>query len=76
MRVRLDTDKLVVSDTGIGIGRDELGQVFERYRKGPESSGAGIGLSLVKRICDRHGWRIDLDSRPGEGTIATLHFAS
>lgn len=73
--VRLDTDRLVVSDTGTGIGSGEIDLVFQRYHKGPASSGAGIGLSLVKRICDRHGWRIDLDSRAGEGTVATLYFA-
>ncbi len=72
--VRLDNDALTVRDTGVGIDHDELGQVFQRYFRGAESGGTGIGLSLVKRICDRHGWRVDLDSGPG-GTIAKLRFA-
>jgi len=74
--VSLSDDRLVVSDTGPGIDQQELGQVFDRYHKGPDSEGAGIGLSLVKRICDRHGWRIALTSRPGGGTTATLHFTA
>lgn len=72
--VRIDADRLTVSDTGAGISDKEISQVFQRYHRGPESSGAGIGLSLVKRICDRHGWRIALDSRAGGGTTATLEF--
>ena len=74
--VRLDADRLTVSDTGVGIGEEEIHQVFQRYHRGPESSGAGIGLSLVKRICDRHGWRIALDSPATGGTTATLRFTS
>ena len=74
--VSLSDDRLVVSDTGPGIDQQELGQVIDRYHKGPDSEGAGIGLSLVKRICDRHGWRIALTSRPGGGTTATLHFTA
>ncbi len=74
--VRLDTDRLIVADTGIGIRKEEMPQVFERFHRGPESNGAGIGLSLVKRVCDRYGWRIALDSRPGGGTTATLDFGA
>ena len=73
--VRLCADRLVVSDTGIGISSEEIGQVFQRYYRGASSSGAGIGLSLVKRICDRQNWNIALESRPGGGTMATLRFS-
>lgn len=76
VRVQLLADRLVVADTGRGIGSEEMGRVFQRYYRGPESSGAGIGLSLVKRICDRHGWTIDLESSVGGGTAATLRFAA
>lgn len=74
VNVRLDLDRLVVSDTGIGIRHEELGRVFQRYYRGAASAGAGIGLSLVKRICDRYGWQIALESREGAGTTATLLF--
>jgi len=36
---------------------------------------AGIGLSLVKRICDRYGWRVRLESGEGHGTTVTVDFS-
>ena len=72
--VHLCADKLIVSDTGIGIEAEEMVRVFQRYYRGAASSGSGIGLSLVKRICDRQGWQIQLESRSGGGTRATLKF--
>ncbi|HTY04563.1 MAG TPA: HAMP domain-containing sensor histidine kinase [Rhodocyclaceae bacterium] len=72
--VHLDEHRLTVRDTGTGIRDADLHEVFQRYRRGPESSGAGIGLALVKRVCDRQGWTIALDSREGGGTTATLRF--
>lgn len=73
--VRLSADRLEVSDTGMGIRAEEIGRVFQRYYKGSASHGSGIGLSLVKRICDRCGWTIAIESREGQGTSATLIFA-
>ena len=72
--VSLHRDCLVVVDTGVGIGNDEIGRVFQRYYRGASSGGAGIGLSLVKRVCDRQHWEIALESRAGGGTTATLRF--
>ncbi len=74
IRITLDADRATVTDTGTGIRADELNRVFQRHYKGPTSQGAGIGLSLVKRICDRYGWRIAIDSREGVGTVAQLIF--
>jgi signal transduction histidine kinase len=48
---------------------------MERYYKGASSAGAGVGLSLVKRICDRYGWRISLESMEGQGTTARIDFS-
>ncbi len=74
IEISLYADRLVVSDTGIGIKADELARVFQRYYKGSASKGSGIGLSLVKRICDRYGWDVLIESREGEGTTAQLIF--
>lgn len=76
VEIQLLADRLVVRDTGIGIRADELARVFQRYYRGSASTGAGIGLSLVKRICDRYGWQVLIDSREGEGTTAQLVFRS
>jgi signal transduction histidine kinase len=72
--VRLEPGGLTVADTGVGIRDGEIGRVFERYYRGEGSSGAGIGLSLVKRVCDRLGWQITLAPGEGGGTLASLRF--
>jgi signal transduction histidine kinase len=72
--VALDAAMLTVRDSGSGIHDEALGRVFERHYRGADSAGAGIGLFLVKRICDRLGWQIALDSDPVKGTTATLRF--
>lgn len=74
VRVRLDATSLSVIDTGLGIPREALDKVFQRYYKGAHSAGAGIGLALVRKICDRYGWTIELASEEGSGTRATLRF--
>ena len=65
---------LIVTDTGAGIREEEIGRVFQRHFKGASSTGAGIGLSLVKRICDRYGWDTLIESTEGHGTTAQLFF--
>jgi heavy metal sensor kinase len=64
---------LEVRDTGVGIAPEALPHVFERFFRGDPArsaaaEGAGLGLSLVKWIADRHGARLSVDSRPNEGS--------
>jgi signal transduction histidine kinase len=73
--LRLEAERLIVRDTGVGMRPEELARALERYYKGASSAGAGVGLSLVKRICDRYGWRISLDSQEGQGTTAEIDFS-
>lgn len=72
--VTVESGQVVVQDTGTGIHSDEIGKVFQRHFKGKGSEGSGIGLSLVKRICDRYGWETILESIEGNGTTAQLIF--
>jgi signal transduction histidine kinase len=72
--IHLEADRLNVKDTGVGIKSEEIGRIFQRYHKGAASQGQGIGLSLAKRICDRYGWTITIESREGQGTEASLVF--
>lgn len=76
IRIQLDPRALVVSDEGVGIDADEQERVFERFYRGSQSKGAGIGLSLVRRICDRLGWRIELASQPSSGTSVRIDFTA
>lgn len=74
VRIQLDAQTLSVTDTGLGIPHAALDKAFQRLYKGTHSKGTGIGLSLVKKICDRYGWSITLDSKEGQGTRALLRF--
>jgi signal transduction histidine kinase len=63
---------LSVQDNGIGIRAEDSERIFEPFHQvsGPKSPGGGVGLGLAtcKRIVERHGGRIDVLSRQGEGT--------
>ena len=72
--IHQDSRSLVISDTGRGIPADAIDQAFLRHFRDISSSGAGIGLSLVKRICDRYGWLVRLESGEQQGTTVTVVF--
>ena len=66
---------LTVSDTGIGIPRDELPHVFDRFWRGREAaktSGSGIGLAIAAELALAHGGGLTARSEPGRGTAMTL----
>ncbi len=60
-----------VRDTGCGIAAADLARVTEPYFTRFER-GTGLGLALVSQIVLAHGWRMDIDSAPREGTTVTL----
>ncbi len=64
---------LEVADTGIGIAPDDLTRIGNPFfqvqgRCGRKNDGAGLGLSIVKRLVDLHGGELKVQSGPGEGT--------
>lgn len=63
---------VVVRDNGIGIPADHQGEVFELFRRlhgqDERGGGTGVGLAIVKRIVERHGGELWLESEPGCGT--------
>jgi PAS domain S-box-containing protein len=68
---------LIVSDSGVGIPSQHLAKVFDPFIQVPEHralnpEGMGLGLSIVRRICETHGGRIDIASTVGKGTSATV----
>ena len=76
-RERAMTARLDVRDTGIGIEPRARARVFERFYRADEArsrstDGAGLGLTLVKWIVDKHGAAIDIDSAPGRGSTFTV----
>src|SRR5207248_761819 len=80
VRVSRDAEAahLAIQDTGIGVHADAQPHLFDRFfradpARSPGVDGAGLGLSLAKWVVDRHGGRIEVQSRPGEGSTFTVH---
>ena len=77
LRKGTDTVKLEVEDNGIGIPRDQLDQIFERFTQVETSTtrryeGTGIGLALVKEIVKVHGGAIAVESELGHGSTFSI----
>ncbi len=77
--VRLSKNRLSVKDTGNGIAPDALRKIFDRFYREDAArtsakDGLGLGLALVKRIVDLHGWAIDVESEMGNGSAFTVKF--
>lgn len=74
--IRVSERRVEIRDTGAGIPAEELAHIFERHYRGRNAhqGGSGIGLSIVKRICDRQHWQIQVHSEVGSGTRVTLQF--
>jgi two-component system phosphate regulon sensor histidine kinase PhoR len=75
----LDDNKVVltVSDSGVGIEREQMAKIFNRFYRAKMTGtgrieGLGIGLSLVQEIVLLHGGDIKVASVPGEGTTFTV----
>lgn len=68
-------DSVIVRDTGIGMPADALERAFEPFYRAESSAakGSGLGLSIVRRLCDRFNWRIQLESELGIGTTASIY---
>jgi two-component system phosphate regulon sensor histidine kinase PhoR len=69
--------ELEVSDTGIGIAREHLPRLTERFyrvdgSRSRDTGGTGLGLSIVKHVAQRHGGEIEIQSEPGKGSSFRL----
>ncbi len=59
---------VTVTDDGAGIAPQDLPHVFDRFYKGRDSSGTGLGLPIAKHLVEAHGGTITAESQPGRGT--------
>jgi len=79
--VRLELDErdnwlvLRVIDQGLGISEDDLANIFEPFFRAHDVhhiQGTGLGLTIVKDCVERHGGRVTVNSKPGQGSIFTV----
>ena len=82
IKVIIQSQQLQIHDTGEGIHPDDLPHIFSPFYRGlndsesiQKTTGFGLGLSIVKRLCDQQGWQILISSEPGLGTKVTLIFS-
>jgi two-component system, OmpR family, sensor kinase len=66
-----------VRDQGVGISAEDFPHVFDRFYRGrnaiEQAGGSGLGLAVVRQIVEQHGGTVMIESRPGAGTLVSLH---
>ncbi|EAJ3814004.1 sensor histidine kinase, partial [Campylobacter coli] len=75
--IELKTGFLSIADTGCGISKSNLKHIFDRYaRFNTDQGGFGIGLSLVKKICDDNDIKIICESVENQGSVFELSWSA
>jgi PAS domain S-box-containing protein len=69
---------LMVSDTGVGIARQDLSRLFREFEQLPQAGGVrpegtGLGLALTRRFVELHGGKVEVESAPGKGSTFSVH---
>jgi signal transduction histidine kinase len=79
LRERTDRLRIEIADNGCGIPEEDLPHIFDRYYRSREKAGAaprgaglGLGLAIVQKILELHRSRLEIDSRPGDGTTVSF----
>lgn len=74
--VEIGERQVRVRDTGVGIPATKIEEMFRPFVRGEgrHRGGHGVGLTIVRRLSDRFGWPISVESTPGVGTTVTIDF--
>ena len=74
--ITVTATSVIIEDSGIGIPEDKVKHIFSPYVRGSNSMaiGHGVGLTIVKRLSDRFGWSLKVDSAPEVGTRVEVIF--
>lgn len=69
IKLTLKENFFTIKDEGVGIEKDKLDEIFELYKRGSNLAGGfGVGLSIVKQICNESKIKMDVSSKIGEGS--------
>jgi len=63
---------IIITDNGPGFPPELLSRAFERFVKGEQSTGHGLGLAFVQAVVTAHGGTVDLSTPPGGGAVISL----
>ena len=77
VRIIVEAAQVRVEDTGPGLSAEDAARLFERGYRGSGAGGTiggGIGLSIVRRLCELSGWQVSIAPRPERGAVAVLRF--
>ena len=80
LTVALTSTEFSVQDTGIGIAKENLERIFDRFftvdkSHNGKNGGFGLGLSVVRKLCRKAGWWISVESEMGKGSTFTVSFS-
>ena len=78
VRCRVEADHIAIEDTGPGLSTEDAERLFERGYRGSSvgnTTGGGIGLSIVRRLCELYGWKVSIAPREQGGAVAILRFS-
>lgn len=77
VRIVVEAGQVRIEDTGPGLSEEDAARLFERGYRGSGAGGTiggGIGLSIVRRLCELYGWTVSIAPRPERGAVAILRF--
>lgn len=75
VEVTLERNRISIQDTGPGMSPQEVEKAFQPWeRNRRQRGGFGVGLTIVRRLCDRFDWPLDISSEVGQGTCVTVTF--
>ncbi|MGB7860570.1 MAG: ATP-binding protein [Acidimicrobiia bacterium] len=75
LSLTVDGRRITVEDTGPGIADAEIDSIFNRFERGSDSSGSGLGLSIVRDLVEAHGGTIRASNRVGGGAVFEIELA-
>ena len=78
VRIVVEPHQVRIEDTGPGLSEEDAARLFERGYRGSGAGGTvggGIGLSIVRRLCELYDWHVSIAPRAEQGAVAVLRFA-